>query len=282
MNYRHAFHAGNAADVFKHALLARMLRLMTAKDKPLRYMDTHAGAGSYDLTADAASRTGEAERGLRRLQAARLSPKARELLAPYLDTVAALSGTEGRYYPGSPLIAAHLLRPMDRLTLVEMQAEDLLWLKRRLSDDRRAFIVDGDGWTEVKAKLPFPERRGLILIDPPFERSDEFARLATALAEGHRRFATGVFALWFPIKAGGESRRFVGTVREMAIPGTLLVEMVTDPRNAESALQGCGMVIVNPPYGLEADARRVLPEITRALAPARQSRWTVEWLTPET
>jgi 23S rRNA (adenine2030-N6)-methyltransferase len=281
VNYRHAFHAGNPADVFKHALLAHMLALMTAKDKPLRYLDTHAGAGSYDLSAEEALRGGEAERGIRRLLAATLSARARPLLSPYLDAVAALAGPDGRYYPGSPLIAAHLLRPMDRLTLVEKHPEDIARLKRRLAPDRRAFIVEGDGWVEVRAKLPLPERRGLVLMDPPFEQPDEFRRLATALSEGHRRFATGVFALWYPIKAGGESRRFVESVRALALPATLLVEMVNDPRNAESALQGSGMVIVNPPWGLDAEARVLVPELARALAPGRQSRAGVEWLVPE-
>jgi 23S rRNA (adenine2030-N6)-methyltransferase len=280
VNYRHAFHAGNAADVVKHALLARLLVHMTKKDKPLRYLDTHAGAGSYDLTGEAATKSGEALRGYRRLKQATLHPATLALLAPYTDTVTALAGPEGRYYPGSPLIAAHLLRPMDRLTLVEKHEEDLALLKRRLAPDKRAFIVDGDAWTEVKAKLPLPERRGLILIDPPYEQPDEFGKLVNALVEGHRRFATGVFALWYPVKSGGQARRFLGAVKELGIAKTLVAETVTDPRGAESALQGSGLVVVNPPYGFEEDARRMLPEIGSVLSPTGRASVTVEWLVP--
>jgi 23S rRNA (adenine2030-N6)-methyltransferase len=278
VNYRHAFHAGNAADVFKHALLARMLVRLTAKDKPLLYLDTHAGIGSYDLSSDEAKRSGEAERGIRRLAATRLQPAVQALLAPYLAEV---ETGGGRYYPGSPAIAAAMLRADDRLIVAEKHPDDIVLLKRRFAHDHRVIITEGDGYQTVKARLPPKERRGLILIDPPFEQPDEFQRMRAALDEGLKRFATGVFALWFPMKGDGQSRRFVEALRDTGPPKTAVFEMINDPRGAESALQGAGFVVVNPPFGLMEDATLLLPALARALAPGRDSRYRAEWLVGE-
>jgi 23S rRNA (adenine2030-N6)-methyltransferase len=216
MNYRHAFHAGNFADVLKHAVLCRILVYLRQKPAAFRVLDTHAGAGRFDLAGNEASRTGEWRAGIGRLLTASLAPQAAELLAPYLDIVRqansdaanseqpnseqADSGGPLRVYPGSPLIAQALLRSQDRLVSCELEPGAVTALGRHLGGDRRAKAVEIDGWTALGAYLPPPERRGVVLIDPPFEKPDEFSRLATGLTAAYRKWPGGSYMLWYPIK----------------------------------------------------------------------------------
>ncbi|MGL4240854.1 MAG: 23S rRNA (adenine(2030)-N(6))-methyltransferase RlmJ, partial [Beijerinckiaceae bacterium] len=200
MNYRHAFHAGNFADVVKHALLARMLHHLAAKETAFRYLDTHAGVGLYNLTWDEAQRTREAEGGVKRYRANPPPGYLTELFAPYEKALAAAAASGKDFYPGSPLVAAAVLRPQDKLSLAELHPEDVRTLRKRLGHDRRITIAEMDGWQALKAWTPPPERRGLVLVAPPFEEPDELGRMADALAAAHRRWATGVFAFWYPVK----------------------------------------------------------------------------------
>ncbi len=280
MNYRHAYHAGNFADVFKHALLARILLHLAAKDSAFRYHDTHAGLGLYDLTADAPGRTGEAAEGVKRFLAAERTPALDELFRPYVAALKAFNALDGRFYPGSPMIAAHLLRRQDRMSLAEMHPEDGRTLRRRLDKDSRVAIVNGDGYAALNAWLPPPERRGTVLVDPPFEQPDEFARMAEAAALAHRKWATGMIAFWYPIKVWREPDRFHRALRELAIPKTLRLELLVDSEGAESALNGCGLVVINPPWKLLDEAKAMLPFLAKAMARGRTA-WRADWLVGE-
>ncbi len=205
MNYRHAFHAGNFADVFKHAVLCRILHYLRDKPAAFRVIDTHAGAGLYDLTGAEASRGGEWHDGIDRLMAAQLAGPVAALLAPFLEVVGALN-ERGRLklYPGSPALARAWLRPQDRLIACEIEPKPAVALRQNLRGDTRIKTLEIDGWTALGAYVPPKERRGLLLVDPPFEEDGDFHRLSRGLAAAHRKWATGVYALWYPIKDRGE------------------------------------------------------------------------------
>lgn len=255
MNYRHAYHAGNPADVIKHAVLAFVLSHMVQKDKPLRVIDTHAGLGRYDLTADASERTGEWVEGIGRLWGKDLPEPLAALLDPYLDAVAMIN-PDGRlrFYPGSPDIARMLTRPVDGLTFCELHPQDSADLGRLFARESRAKVIELDGWLAPKAFLPPKEKRGLVLIDPPFEQRGDYDRLVEALAQGYRRFSTGVFLLWYPVKDPDEVKRFHRRIAELAIPRCLTIEAtwrVVDGRR----LSGAGLVTVNAPYTLAPHLR---------------------------
>ena len=256
MNYRHAYHAGNFADCVKHALLLLLLRAMQRKDKPLLLLDTHAGIGRYDLTAVQAAKTGEWRGGIGRLLQAR--PPA---LEDYLSVVEALG-----LYPGSPAIAEFMLRPADRLICCELHPEDARQLKANFSG-RRVAVHQRDGYAALRAFLPPPEKRGLILLDPPFEQADEFARLTEALWLGYERFASGVFAAWYPIKSRAPVREFLA-----ALPGKLRdvinIEFLLRAPVDAARMNGCGLLIVNPPFGFEAEALPVLQALRDVLGEA--------------
>jgi 23S rRNA (adenine2030-N6)-methyltransferase len=281
MNYRHAFHAGNFADVFKHALLARILRHMTAKEAALRYIDTHAGIGLYNLSWDEAKRTGEADGGIRRYRSGSRTDRLAELFAPYDKALAAAAASGKDFYPGSPLVASALLRPQDRLSLAELHPEDVRTLRRRFGHDRRATIAETDGWQALKAWLPPPERRGLVLIDPPFEAPDELQRMTDALDKARRKWATGIYALWHPVKDWRDTERFCRAVAALAAPKTLRLEITVDADGEASRLTGSGMIVVNPPWRLIDEAREMLPWLARTLATGRRQSWKAEWLVGE-
>ena len=281
MNYRHAFHAGNFADVMKHALLARILLHLNAKPAAWHYLDTHAGIGLYDLDADEASRSGESRNGIARLETASFTVDEATLLAPYLDCIAGLRQAGGKLYPGSPEIARSLARPQDRLTLAELHPEDARRLKRTLAHDPRARILELDGWTALKANLPPRERRGLVLIDPPFEEADEFERIARSLIAAHRKWSTGIYAIWYPIKHAPAVAAFKTRLAEAAIAKILCLELRVDDPAADRALAGSGLIIVNPPWTLEREADCLLPLFARLLGRSAHAGAAIQWLAGE-
>jgi 23S rRNA (adenine2030-N6)-methyltransferase len=281
MNYRHAFHAGNFADVFKHALLCRILLYLQQKDSAVRVIDTHAGAGIYDLASEQAGRTQEADVGILRLQAETLQADAAELLRPYLAIVAAVQKPNRLGYPGSPEIIARLLRTQDRATFNELHPEDSARLARRYREDKRITLRAGDAWQAWKALVPPVERRGLVLVDPPFEQPREFERLATGLRDAHRRWATGISALWYPIKARRDVNDFKRFLAEQALAPTLCLELLTDRQAPVGALAGCGLIVVNPPWTLLAEAQRILPCLAKVLGQSRRSGWEAFYLVAE-
>jgi 23S rRNA (adenine2030-N6)-methyltransferase len=266
VNYRHIYHAGNFADVFKHVFLARMLSYLTRKPTPLRYIDTHAGIGAYDLARDEASRTGEWRTGIGRLLTAAVPPAVEPLIAPYRAAVGARDA-EGRpaRYPGSPAVARALLRPTDRLTLSERHPEDAATLRATMRGDKRVTVLAQDGYRALNALLPPPERRGLVLIDPPFEAPDEHEVLGRALAGARRKWATGVYAIWYPIKDPALAAGHRQNLMALAPDRHGWLEILRDGQ-AGPALRGCGLFVINPPFGLMDEAAVLLPFLCEALS----------------
>jgi 23S rRNA (adenine2030-N6)-methyltransferase len=271
MNYRHAFHAGNFADVMKHAVLARLVEHLKQKDKPFRLLDLHAGIGLYDLEAGEAERTGEWREGVGRLYGEGGAPvplpkPAEALLAPWRKAVAAVNdGTRLARYPGSPEIARRLAREEDRLAFNELHEEDFAALKTRFAREGRVQVTAMDAWTAVKALLPPPERRGLVLIDPPYEAAGEAAKAVAGLAEAHRRFATGILCLWYPVKAQAEADALVRRAGALGLPKTLRAEISVRRADTNARLNGSGLIVVNPPWTLEAELAVLLPALARHL-----------------
>lgn len=281
MNYRHAFHAGNFADVLKHAVLARIVEYLKRKPGAFRVIDTHAGIGLYDLTGDEAQRTGEWRGGIGRLLDAALPEPAAGLLAPYLDVVRALNPDGGvRHYPGSPLLTRRLLRESDRLTAIELHPEDSLALKARFAGDWQVRVIALDGWLALGAHMPPKEKRGLVLVDPPFEKEGDFDRLASGLATAHRRWPGGTYALWYPIKDRAAVERFRETLGSSGIARIVDITLELRPPSPEPRLDGCGMVVVNPPFVLEEEMAAILPAL-RDLLGERGARAQTEWLARE-
>jgi 23S rRNA (adenine2030-N6)-methyltransferase len=262
MNYRHAFHAGGFADVVKHALLVLLLAHLRKKETPFSVLDTHAGAGRYDLTGDAASRTGEAAEGVLKLVQGEPSPA----LAAYLDCLKSEnpSWPTIRTYPGSPAIVRALLRPQDRLVAVELHPEDARALKRIFAGDKQAAVHEADGYLALRAHLPPKERRGLVLIDPPYEERDELRALARALPEAIARFRTGIFALWYPIKDAGPIERFHAELATLGRP-VLAAEFLRFAPTDPARLNGCGLAVVNPPWQFDAGAKDILAALADRL-----------------
>jgi len=286
LNYQHAFHAGNFADVHKHAVLARVLTHLRGKPAAFRVIDTHAGAGRYDLSAAEAVRGGEWHDGIAKLWAAR--PKsdgasdgpnaaAGALLEPYLAAVASLNpGGTLRTYPGSPLVALALLRPQDRLIACELEPRAAAALRVALRGDRRAKALTLDGWTALAAYVPPKERRGLVLIDPPFEEAADFTRLSSALAAAHRKWPTGIYMLWYPIKQRDAPEALARRLKRGGISGLLRCEISIAAPHAERGLTGSGVILLNPPFKLDAELRLLLPALARILSPEAACR--IDWL----
>ncbi|MFT8245393.1 23S rRNA (adenine(2030)-N(6))-methyltransferase RlmJ [Roseomonas sp. BN140053] len=255
MNYRHAFHAGNFADCVKHALLHHVLTALCRKPAPFRVLDAHAGIGLYDLRDERAARTGEWQRGIGRLGDVTTGP-----LAPWLE----LLRTQGwpPLYPGSPALCRALLRPDDRLVLCELHPEDQLTLRGALGRDGRVAVHARDGWEAAAALTPFPEKRGLLLLDPPFEQDGEFDRLADTLREVWRRFRGGVQLAWYPVKHRAPVRAFHDALRDSGMRDVLACELWLREPTDPTRLNGCGLAVVNPPWtpegGFEAAARAIL------------------------
>lgn len=277
MNYRHAFHAGNFADVFKHLLLARMLVYLARKDAPLRYLDTHAGVGRYDLAGDEASRTGEWRDGVARVVMADQPAAVRGLLAPWLAAVGPCDAeAKPAAYPGSPALAQKLLRPQDKLTLCELHPADRAALARAMGRDRRLKALEIDGYMALNAYVPPPERRGLVLVDPPFESTDEFARMADAFASAWRKWPTGVYALWYPVKDERVVDRFYAALRRAGATDGLRLELAVAAPQAEGRLVATGLAVINPPYVLGEEARALAPWLARVLAQGEGGGWRVD------
>jgi 23S rRNA (adenine2030-N6)-methyltransferase len=273
MNYRHAFHAGSFADVVKHAVLTRLLVHLCGKPAAYRAIDTHAGAGLYDLCGPEAARSGEwrngIERLIERLPGAGIAETCRSLLAPYLEAVADLN-PPGRLttYPGSPALVRAFLRAQDRLVACELEPNAAACLKRNLAKDRRIKVIAIDGWTALNAYVPPKERRGLVLIDPPFEDSGDFPRLAQGLEAAHHKWANGTYLMWYPIKAREAPDALARRLRRSGIGKILRAEVSIAAAGNPSRLSGCGLIVVNPPWTLEQELQVMLPALALILAGA--------------
>lgn len=307
LSYRHSFHAGNFADVLKHSVLALLLEGLRRKEAPFCYLETHAGVGRYDLHGAAAQKTGEWREGIARLWPAAEPPEA---AAPYLDAVRALNGDGNlRFYPGSPRIARHLLRPQDRMVLMELHPTDLSLLQQEFADDRQVAVHHRDGYTGLKAFLPPQEKRGVVLIDPSYEVKDEFDRVVEALIQNHRRWPTGIYALWYPILNRASIDRLHRRLRDSGIRRVLYAELSVKPddtppgmsdggmsekgrfarpqgapeedRAGMRGMNGSGMLLINPPWQLDQQLTNLLPWLWRQVDRERRGHYAMEWLVPE-
>jgi 23S rRNA (adenine2030-N6)-methyltransferase len=282
MNYRHAFHAGGFADVIKHIVLVRILTYLQDKPAAFRVIDTHAGAGVYDLTSEEARRGGESLTGIARIMQARFSEKTEPLLKPYLDIVRAFNPQRDlKAYPGSPLIARALLRPQDRLTACEVEPKARKRLIEALRRDTQARVVDLDGWTALPAFVPPNERRGLVLIDPPFEQKDEFEQVAKGFTEAFAKWPTGSYLLWYPVKSRRATDGLARHVAQVAGAGKppgkcLRLEFSIAPQAASPGLVSTGLLIVNPPWTLMGELKAILPELEKPLGLGGAGRFRLE------
>ncbi len=265
MNYRHAFHAGNFADVLKHIVLARILAYLVRKDSPIRVIDTHSGIGLYDLSSDEAIRTGEARDGVERLLAADIPAEIAELIAPWRSVIAAENPDGGLLvYPGSPAIARRLTRRQDRLTFVELHPQDARVLALQFAAEKRAKIVELDGWLALNSFVPPKETRGLVLVDPAFEEPGELDRLASGLVKAWRKWSTGVYLGWFPVKTGGEAEFMRDSLAEAGISRGCVVDFRVRAVGP-GPLPGCGLVLVNPPFTLTEELKQLLPWLVKTI-----------------
>jgi 23S rRNA (adenine2030-N6)-methyltransferase len=283
MNYRHAFHAGNFADVFKHAILVALLDALKSKPGPFCYIDTHAGTGQYDLHSEEARKTGEYADGAQRLHIATTLP---ESLQPYFDVLRAANAADAsghlHIYPGSPLIASLLMRANDRAALCELQPDEAAQLKTLFARDMRIGVHQRDGYAALAALVPPKERRGLVLIDPPFEaQRDEFRAIEAAIKGAYARWPTGMYAIWYPIKLRPHLLPFHRWFTRRGMKKTLMAELMLHPDDSPLRLNGCGMVIVNPPWQFDKQLEKLLPDLLRLLAQDRNASQRVEWLVRE-
>lgn len=271
LSYRHAYHAGNHADVLKHAVLVLLLNALRRKDKPFVCIDTHAGAGRYDLSDPRALQTGEAAAGVARWWQSKAAP-----LAPWLALVRALNPDgQLRWYPGSPLLARALLRDGDRLALCELHPTDYAALATEFAGDPAVRVARADAHTQLKAWLPPPERRGLVFVDPPYELRGEEAQVVELLSEGHRRWATGVYAIWYPILTRLAAQRFVERLGGTGIRRQLTIEYMPEGEESLAGLKGSGVLIVNPPYQLDEELEALAAVLADGDATRARVRWTV-------
>jgi 23S rRNA (adenine2030-N6)-methyltransferase len=261
MNYRHAYHAGNFADVLKHIVLILCLDYLQKKDGPLCIIDAHGGAGLYDLGSEEAAKTGEWERGIGRLIE-------RDGVAGDLKLYFDLTGGDlsQRRYPGSPLLISRLLRPQDRLITAELHGETFETLRSVLSPYNNARTMQMDAYECIRAHVPPKERRGLILVDSPFEQKDEFEVLARQMQAWKKRWATGVYLLWYPIKAHLPVGALKAAARDLSLPRTWWVETLISPRNQAETLNGCGLIVFNAPYGVPERIETLLPFLKDAMS----------------
>jgi 23S rRNA (adenine2030-N6)-methyltransferase len=282
MNYRHAFHAGNFADVFKHLIVSRLIEYLKLKHAAFRVIDTHAGIGRYDLTGPEATRSPEWVDGIKRLFDTPLPPEAAALAEPYLSVIHAenLDG-ELKTYPGSPLLIRKLLRTQDRLFALELHPEDAETLGGVFAGDVQTRVIALDGWLALGSQLPPKEKRGAVLIDPPFEEAGEFERLVDGLVKAHKRFPSGLYALWYPLKEQKERDAFVGGLMETGIPRILRAELMVRAPAHPARLFGCGMILVNPPFTLEHELKILLPPLTKLLGEGGRGAFRLEWIKGE-
>lgn len=286
MNYRHIYHAGNFADVLKHAVLAQLVLYMQKKDKAFRVLDTHAGIGLYDLSSEEAQKTGEWRDGIGKVMAAEFPPAVAAVLKPYLDAVRELNPSfeaDGalKLYPGSPKLSRMLFRPQDRLAAMELHPEDNARLSRLFEGDFQTRVTELDGWLALGAHLPPKEKRGVVLVDPPFELEGEYDRLVKGLATAYRRFPGGTYCLWYPLKKGAPIKAFHEQLQALNIPKMLCAELTVISDRETTGLNGSGLIIVNPPFTLKDELHLVLPALKDVMAKDRYASQRAFWLRGE-
>ncbi|ENH7113308.1 23S rRNA (adenine(2030)-N(6))-methyltransferase RlmJ [Vibrio fluvialis] len=278
LSYRHSFHAGNHADVVKHIVQSLILSALQQKDKPFVYHDTHSGVGRYDLTHEWSEKTGEYKQGIARLWQQTEVP---EDIHSYLDAIKALNDDgELRYYPGSPRVARAHLRSHDRMVLTELHPSDYPLLEQEFRRDRQVAIFKEDGFARLKGSLPPKERRGLVLIDPPYELAKEYRDVVQAIAQSYKRWATGIYAIWYPVVNRCDIDDMIEGLQGLGIRKILQIELGVSPDTNERGMTASGMIVINPPWKLESQMQSILPFLKEAIAPAT-GHYKVEWIVPE-
>ncbi|QTO08379.1 23S rRNA (adenine(2030)-N(6))-methyltransferase RlmJ [Proteus mirabilis] len=279
LSYRHSFHAGNHADVLKHIVQTLIIESLKEKEKPFLYLDTHAGAGRYQLTNAHATRTGEYLEGIARLWQQEEVP---ELILPYLEAVGSLNTSdELRYYPGSPLLAAKLLREQDLLMLTELHPTDFPLLRTEFSRDKCVRVCREDGFGQLKSKLPPASRRGFALIDPPYELKQDYSAVVKGIVEGYKRFATGTYAIWYPVVHRQQIKRMLKELEATGIRKILQIELAVKPDSDQLGMTASGMIVINPPWKLASQMASILPWLHKTLVPEGTGHTLVEWVVPE-
>ncbi|KGQ42306.1 ribosomal RNA large subunit methyltransferase J [Gallibacterium anatis] len=279
LSYRHSFHAGNFADVLKHIVQLLIIESLQQKEKGFLYLDTHAGAGLYSLQSFEAEKTAEFEQGVGYLWQRQDLPKT---VKYYLDQVAKVNSQQKlRFYPGSPLLAANLLRPQDRAILTELHPCDYPLLRKNIQPYKNVQVKRDDGFQQLKAVLPPKERRGFILIDPPYELKEDYQLVVDTIVEGYKRFATGTYAIWYPVVLRQQIKKMVRALEETQIRKILQIELGIRPDTAQRGMTASGMIVINPPWKLEAQMKAILPYLTNVLAPEGTGHWELHWITPE-
>ncbi|EKF9372505.1 23S rRNA (adenine(2030)-N(6))-methyltransferase RlmJ [Vibrio cholerae] len=278
LSYRHSFHAGNHADVLKHIVQSLILNSLQQKEKPFVYHDTHSGVGRYDLTHEWSEKTGEFKQGIARVWQQDNIPAE---LDSYLDAIRQLNqGETLRYYPGSPRVARAHLREQDRMVLTELHPSDYPLLEQEFHRDRQVSIYKEDGFARLKASLPPQERRGLVLIDPPYELAKEYRDVVRAIAQSYKRWATGIYAIWYPVVNRCDIDDMLEGLQGLEIRKILQIELGVAPDTNERGMTASGMIVINPPWTLESQMQTILPFLKQAIAPAT-GHYKVEWVVPE-
>jgi 23S rRNA (adenine2030-N6)-methyltransferase len=283
MNYRHAFHAGNFADVLKHLVLMMLVEHLKKKPAPFFFLDTHAGRGTYDLSEAEAQRSGEYRNGIGRLLELRETSLPAEIAA-YVRLVRDAAGKGSSAitaYPGSPVIVARMRRATDRMVLVEKLPKEADALRAALGRQRLLSVIDGDGYAALKAQLPPRENRGLVLIDPPYESELEFDSVLAGLELAHERWPTGTYCIWYPLTDRAGPTRFHRGLERSGIRNVLDVSLRILPPDAQVGMSGAGLTIVNPPWMLDDNLRELMPQLHRLLSPEGLGEFGVEWLVAE-
>lgn len=280
LSYRHSFHAGNHADVLKHIVQMLIIENLQLKEKGFYYLDTHSGVGRYRLFSEEAEKTAEYQEGIARLWDKEDLP---EEVQRYVSLVKKLNygGKELRYYAGSPFIAAQLLRPQDRALLTELHPADYPLLRNTFKDFANVSTKRDNGFQQLKATLPPKERRGLVLIDPPYELKEDYDLVVKAIEEGYKRFATGIYAIWYPVVLRQQTKRIIKGLENTGIRKILQIELAVRPDSEQRGMTASGIIVINPPWTLEDQMKKILPYLTRTLVPEGTGSWSVNWITPE-
>ncbi|WP_305406042.1 23S rRNA (adenine(2030)-N(6))-methyltransferase RlmJ [Photobacterium leiognathi] len=278
LSYRHSFHAGNHADVVKHIVQSLILDALKQKDKPFVYHDTHSGVGRYDLQDERSEKTGEFKQGIARIWSRDDMPAE---ITSYIEVIKALNEDEElRYYPGSPKVARAQIRDQDRMVLTELHPSDFPLLLQEFRGDRQVKIYKEDAFARLKASLPPKERRGVVLIDPPYELKHEYQDVVKAIKQSHQRWATGTYAIWYPVVYRETIDKMIQGLKDLEIRKILQIELGVEPDSEERGMTASGMIVINPPWKLESQMREILPWLQQAIAP-NHGHHTVEWIVPE-
>ncbi|CAH0532227.1 Ribosomal RNA large subunit methyltransferase J [Vibrio stylophorae] len=281
LSYRHSFHAGNHADVVKHLVQTLILDALKQKDKPFVYHDTHSGAGRYDLSHEWSEKTGEYKEGIGRIWQAGAPAD----LAHYFATISAVNqgakaGEPMRYYPGSPRVARAMIRDQDRMQLTELHPADFALLKQEFHRDRQVRIDQHEGLEKLIACMPPKERRGMVMIDPPYELKSEYKDVTDAVIKAHRRWATGIYTIWYPVVQRATIDRMCKAFEQSGIRKILKIELGVAPDSEERGMTASGMIVINPPWKLESQMQALLPWLQAQIAPS-DGHHVVEWIVPE-